>query len=141
MGKYDCITRLIDQFPQNHSYSGKKGNQQLPIGILRDFHTDSLNEYVDQHPEEHLRSYFEIVEKAGLKRYLEHKDGENENSIPVEKLDGHSLVGLLIFLYRQDRFCSYDGSEYLKLFTNGFILRCLKRLKELDDLESSKSVQ
>lgn len=113
----------------------------MPIGILRDFHTDSLNEYVDQHPEEHLRSYFEIVEKAGLKRYLEHKDGENENSIPVEKLDGHSLIGLLIFLYRQDRFCSYDGSEYLKLFTNGFILRCLKRLKELDDLENSKSVQ
>lgn len=138
MGNHECITRMIDQFPLKVHGSEKTSRQGLPVGILRDFHTRALNEYVDKHPEEDLRNYFEIVEKAGLKRYLEHKDGENENSIPVEKLDGHSLMGLLIYLYRQDRF-SYDGSEYLELFTNGFILRCLKRLKELDELESSQS--
>ena len=57
--------------------------------------------------------------------------GDNLFDIDVSLLDGRLTVGLLLFVIGM---CKFDDGLFLECCESGCLLRCLKRLKEIDEI-------
>ena len=85
----------------------------------------AIYQYVDDHENLGLRQYGEILEKSGLKW-----DINSMSNADVSKLDGTTVMALLLGVVRAERFC--DGA-LLSFCKSGCVSRWLSRLKEIDD--------
>lgn len=85
----------------------------------------AIYQFVDDHEELGLRQYSEILEKNGLKW-----DMHSMSNADVSKLDGITVMSLLLGAVRAERFC--DGA-LLSFCKSGCVSRWLSRLKEIDD--------
>lgn len=84
----------------------------------------AIDDYVQHHREEGLTNYMDQFNQLGLDQY------RNHNDIPVEALDGHIVMVLLTYLYREDYHCNGTFNKYMR---SGLILRCLERLQQLSE--------
>ena len=85
----------------------------------------TIYQFVDEHEELRLRQYDEILEKSGIKW-----DMNSMSNAEVSKLDGSTVMALLLGAIRAERFC--DG-VLLNFCKSGCVYRWLSRLKEIDD--------
>ena len=86
---------------------------------------NAIYQFVDDHEDLGLIQYGEILEKSDLKW-----DMNSMRNADVSKLDGATVMALLLGAVRAERFC--DGA-LLGFCESGCITKWLKRLKELDD--------
>lgn len=86
---------------------------------------NSIVRFNDEHPEFRLKHYMEILEEKGIKP----SSGEETEWLDLSALDGQAVMAILFTIYRMDHF---DNGSYLLYVANGTVLRCLKRLEELD---------
>jgi hypothetical protein len=85
----------------------------------------AIYQFVEDHPELGLHSYQAVLEAAGLEwgfRSMEEAD--------VSRLDGRTVMALLLGALRADRFS--DG-VLLEFFENGCMEKWLARLLEIDE--------
>ena len=95
--------------------------------FLREFY-----QFVDSHPEYQLISYMQILETNGLKW-----DYQIMQDADVERLDAQCTLALIMGAIRADRF---NEGVLKKFFETGSILKWLKRLKDIDGLESNRKI-
>lgn len=118
MDKYSALIQLI---PEVKSLMENSDSDTQTISQI----LHEIFEYSQSHLEEKLLStYREQFKNLGLDHY------KNRNDIPVETLDGHTIMVLLTFLFRQDHFCNGTFETYIK---SGLILRCLDRLQKISE--------
>lgn len=80
--------------------------------------------FSESHPEYELQQYGDILERNGLKW-----DNALMRRADVENLDEQVILALIMGAIRAERFC--DGA-LLGFFEDGYMLKWLKRLKEID---------
>lgn len=81
--------------------------------------------FVDSHIEMELTKYGEILEQNGIEW-----ETESMKNADVTRLDGGTVMALLVGALRADRFCEGALLSFLK---SGTMLRWLERLKEIDE--------
>lgn len=117
MNKY---TNLIQLIPAVQSAVQHPAKTDAAV-----FHVlSAIDDYVQHHREEGLTNYMDQFNQLGLDQY------RNRNDIPVETLNGHTVMVLLTYLYREDYHSSGTFKEYMQ---SGLILRCLERLQDLSE--------
>lgn len=77
--------------------------------------------------EPRFTSYMELVEKGGAPM-----GSEAMHDFDVSSLDADTIVAMLIYVYREDRFCGYQ-EHFLDYLKDGTIRQWLNRLSELVD--------
>ena len=85
--------------------------------------------FIDEHKEMELNRYREILELANIEC-----SSDVMESADVSRLDGKTVMALIVCATRAERFC--DGA-LLGFFKNGCITKWLDRLEQLD-MEVSK---
>lgn len=70
-------------------------------------------------------NYAELVEKSGAPL-----ESEAMREFDISSLDADTIVAMLIYIYREDRFCGYQ-EHFLDYLKDGIIRRWLNRLEEL----------
>lgn len=93
--------------------------------IVEDF-INKTYEYIDCHNEMQLIHYHDILAKSNL----EWSSGSMKNA-DISKLDGKTVIALIIGAIRADRFC--EGA-LLGFFEDGSIAKWLSRLEEIDKI-------
>ena len=144
MGKYDELTKYIpllkdDSFGKWHVdpalisfFKGNKGKQERPFEVPFVDYSDNVNNFIDDfnefceaHPEyEHTRYRYT------LKDYGLEWNEESFMAVDVSKKDAKCVIALIQGIIRAERFC--DGAM-LPFFREGYVLRWLERLKEMDE--------
>ncbi len=92
--------------------------RKLHHEMLRDF--DAL-----VRAEPRFVNYMELVEKGGAPM-----GSETMRECDVSTLDADTIVAMLIYIYREDRFCGYQ-EHFLEYLKDGTFKRWLDRLEEL----------
>ena len=85
---------------------------------------EDFYKFSESHLEYELQQYGDILERNGLKW-----DNALMRRADVENLDEQVILALIMGAIRAERFC--DGA-LLGFFEDGYILKWLKRLKEID---------
>ena len=80
--------------------------------------------FVDGHPEYDLAHYNDILARSGIEWSTESMEGAD-----ASKLDGQTVMALLVASLRANRFC--EGA-LLGFFESGAVRRWLIRLREID---------
>lgn len=106
---YESITKYLEEL------------SSVNIGTF----LESVQDFVDAHPELELKRYSDILEQSGLKW-----DMESMTNADVSALDGKTVMALVVGAYRADRFCDGALEEF---FSNGSMERWFHRLKEIDN--------
>ena len=86
---------------------------------------DAVYRFVEEHPEYNLYRYQDVLEESGLAW-----DGRILREADASKLDGKTVMAMIMGVIRADRFC--EGA-LLEFCEDGYISRWLIRLKEIDD--------
>lgn len=86
-------------------------------------------EFSDMHPEYELTKYRDVLSRYGLDW-----KSESMRNADVSSLDGQAVMALLMSVIRMDKFCEGAILGFLK---DGYVLKWLKRLKELDEEKNS----
>lgn len=90
---------------------------------------EAIYRCVDEHEDTGIKNYRNYIENKGI----EYRDEAIAN-LDVSKLDGLTVVALMLSIIREDRFCEGLLLDFCK---NGCMTRWLKRLKEIDDAPDS----
>ena len=134
---YESLTELIPELDSAYEYGTwvvdrkHKGTANDPINfpyvsfgpVMWDFDR-RVYTFVDGYPEYDLAHYNDILARSGIEVSAESMEGAD-----TSKLDGQTVMALLVASLRADRFC--EGA-LLGFFESGAIRRWLKRLKEID---------
>lgn len=91
---------------------------------VSDMFVDDFYKFTESHPEYELQQYGDILERNGLKW-----DNALMRGADIENLDEQVILALMMGAIRAERFC--DGA-LLGFFEDGYILKWLKRLKDID---------
>ena len=91
--------------------------------VIDDF-SHAVYAFIDSHEEMGLNHYSSILEENGIQ--WDARDMENAD---VSKLDGRTVMALIVGIIRAERFC--DG-VLLDFFENGCIAKWISRLAEID---------
>ncbi len=107
------------------------GSSERPIQFpfvnfsrVSDSFVEEFYKFSESHPEYELQRYGEILEKNGIEW-----DNKQMRKADVDKLDEQAILALMMGAIRAERFC--DGA-LLGFFEDGYMLKWLKRLKEID---------
>jgi len=118
------VIEVIDKNKPEHSI-------QLPYAsyerTVMDF-IQAVYTFADEHEEMGIYHYYDILKKNNIQwesRSMEEAD--------VENLGGDAVVALIMGATRADRFCEGALLDFLK---EGYIVKWLNRLKELDERNS-----
>ena len=137
MKMYENLTRLIDVLETdnigNWVFDEKsKGTIEDPIQMPYVSYTDAIKDLVIEiydfsksHPEYKLNKYRDILVEHGLDW-----KSEGMKSADIATADGQLIMTLLYSVTRMDRFC--EGA-LLGFCKEGFAVKWLKRLKEIDE--------
>ena len=90
---------------------------------------EAIHRYVYEHENTGIKDYRSYIENKGI----EYRD-ETIANLDVSKLDGLTVVALMLTIVREDRFCEGLLLDFCK---NGCMTKWLKRLKEIDDAPDS----
>ncbi|MBO4312681.1 MAG: hypothetical protein J5838_00145 [Desulfovibrio sp.] len=133
-GTYGKLTDFIEPLfkEEKHGYVREftKINDviQMPFVDYSELSMDfmhAVHDFVDDHEDFNLRDYFSVLEESHVEL-----GRESFESTELHKLDGRTVMAMIVAAVRSERFC--DGS-YLEFLNSGFFVRCLKRLKEIDE--------
>ncbi len=118
----------ISKFKVLTKYIGKISN----VESLGEWFVDEFYQFSESHPEYQLTSYGSILKSNGL-------DWNNEKirNANLDFLDSISILALIMGSIRAERFC--DGA-LLVFFKDGFIMKLLKRLKDIDDSDVNAQI-
>lgn len=135
IGKFHLLTKYIVKFQEMASFGrwitdeGESQDKpvQIPFVVYDDLVTMFIEEFyhfAELHPEYKLKNYHSIIESYGL-------DWEKESleKVPLETLDEQCVLALMMGAIRADRFA--EGA-LLDFFNEGFIVKWLRRLQEID---------
>ena len=133
-GMYGKLTDFIEPLSREKTH-GKLHEPAPANGVIRmpfidyselsmDF-MHAVHAFVDAHEDFNLRDYFGVLEEAHVAL-----GRESFESAELSRLDGRTVMAMIVAAVRSERFC--DGS-YLAFLESGFFVRCLKRLKEIDE--------
>lgn len=86
---------------------------------------NEIYNFEHEHPDFQLTRYNDILAKRGIKW-----ETQSMKSTDVSKLDGQTVMALLMAVTRAERFC--DGAM-LDFFETGYITKWIQRLKQIDD--------
>lgn len=134
---YESLTELIPELDSAYEYGTwvvdrkHKGTANDPINfpyvsfgpVMWDFDR-RVYTFVDGHPEYDLAHYNDILARSGIEWSAESMEDADHS-----KLDGQTVMALLVASLRADRFC--EGA-LLGFFESGAIRRWLIRLREID---------
>lgn len=93
----------------------------------------AIYDFEKSHPEFGLTCYSKILESNGLKWEM-HSMIEAD----VEKLDGETIMALLMGAVRAERFCDEALLEFCE---SGTLIRWLQRLEQIDESFSKRTEQ
>ena len=133
MGKFDELTVFIEKLESDDpgyrtEVKGSGTNEDpLVLGypVLSETACDFIRAFYhfeSEHPEYDLKNYLSYTD--------EHDPG---GLADTDKMDEQAALVRLMFIIRGDRFCE---GLLLDNLTSGHIQNILKRLKEIDDLQS-----
>jgi len=107
------------------------GSSERPIQFpfvnfsrISDSFVDDFYKFSESHLEYELQEYGDILERNGLEW-----DNALMRRADIENLDEQVILALMMGAIRAERFC--DGA-LLGFFEDGYILKWLKRLKDID---------
>lgn len=83
---------------------------------------DAIMAFIEEHKGMRLQQYGTIIEKAGIKHNPMKYRG-------ISELDGVTVAAVLVWAMRCDRF---SPGAFHGFCEDGSIVKCLKRLKEID---------
>lgn len=86
---------------------------------------DEIYKFAKDHPEYQLTRYSDILARSGIKW-----ETQSMKNADVSKLDGQTVMALLMAVTRAERFC--DGAM-LDFYDTGYITKWIQRLKTIDD--------
>ena len=121
MGEW-IIDKKNDGTPEHPIHMPFVHYDEVVIGL-----EESIYRFVDDHEDNGIRHYHEYLEMKGIEF-----NSDAIANMDVSKLDGLTVVVLMLTIVRQDRFCE---GLLLEFCNNGCMTRWLKRLKEIDDSE------
>jgi len=85
---------------------------------------DAIIQFIADHKDLGLNQYYDIMEAAGImpnRNPMSYRD--------ISSLDGRTTVALIVWAMRADRF---SPGSMMKFCKDGSIVRCLRRLKQID---------
>lgn len=138
MALYVELTEILEKIQQDNIDEWGVGREndrildrsiQMPFVAYPDFVSDfeeAVYRFEENHPEFELNCYGNLLEKKGIEWEFESMD-----TADVSKMDGQTVMALLMGAVRAERFC--DGALH-KFFKRGCIQRWLERLKEIENV-------
>lgn len=117
MNKYSKLIQLIPAVQSTVQHPAKTDAAVFHV-------LSAIDDYIQHHREEGLTNYMDQFNQLRLDQY------RNHNDIPVETLNGHTVMVLLTYLYREDY---HSNGTFNKHMRSSLILRCLERLQELSE--------
>lgn len=136
MGKYDCITKYINEIKATDYFGDNDVYPPELEGIVRRFSNDFLSfAYGKSKDKSEVRSpgfdfhgYSDIPEKMAESLGCDIKDLMSGRILA----DAETTLSLLMWIERRDSFGGGLGSELLSAFMDGRILKWLEHLKLLE---------
>jgi len=138
IGKFKVLTKYIAKFSETKSYgewftdSENNGAPEHPIQLpfvvfddIVDLFVSEFYQFAESHPEYQLTNYSLILRNNAIGW-----NGESMRNVNTDALDEQCILALIMAAIRAERFC--DGALF-GFFSDGYILKWLKRLKEIDD--------
>ena len=128
IGKISDIESFGEWFADRKNDGTLEHPIQMPFvnfNDLVDLFADEFYQFSESHPEYQLTRYGSILERNGL-----NWGDEKMRNADVDSLDAKCILALIMGAIRAERFC--DGA-LLSFFKDGFIVKWLKRLKDIDD--------
>ncbi len=127
--RFKVLTKYIDEFAADSPYgTWLRGgeNEWSFVGYDRLVikFEDEFDQFAESHPEYQLTSYGEILDRNGLKW-----DNAQMRKATTDNLDAQCVLALIMGAIRAERFCN---GALLEFFNDGYILKWLKRLREID---------
>ncbi|NLO82321.1 MAG: hypothetical protein GX094_04570 [Clostridiales bacterium] len=132
------LTKYIAKFSETKSYgewftdSENNGAPEHPIQLpfvvfddIVDLFVSEFYQFAESHPEYQLTNYSLILRNNAIGW-----NGESMRNVNTDALDEQCILALIMAAIRAERFC--DGALF-GFFSDGYILKWLKRLKEIDD--------
>ena len=137
---YDGLTKYINHF-ENTNFFGEwiidrenDGStdhpKQMPFvnySRIVDSFIDDVYHFVDENRDLGLNHYYDVLTENHLEWGL-----ESTKSADVSSMDGQCVMALIVGAIRAERFC--DGA-LLDFFKNGYIVKWLKRLNQIQKLQ------
>lgn len=95
--------------------------------VVHEF-ADAVRNFVDKHQEFELYRFHAIIEEKCKDFMVE--EIHQLDDVKINALDGRTVMALIVWAVRGERFC--DGL-LLSRFEDGSMMRCLQRLKDIDE--------
>ena len=143
---YESLTALIPAIEKGEFGEWSKqtgdGSEENPLVFCHIEYSEPVNKLLDElrvfshtHAEEMNLRYYPGIEADIQARW----QGKNLFDIDVSLLDGRLTIGLLLIVISM---CRFNDEYFLECCESGCTLRCLKRLKEIDEIgEEKKSMR
>jgi len=143
---YESLTAFIPAIEKGDfggwSEQTGDGSEENPLVFCHIEYSEPVKKLLDElrlfrqaHAEDMNLQYYPGIEADISARWK----GENLYDIDVSILDGRLTVGLLLIVIS---ICRFDDTAFLECCESGCLLRCLKRLKEIDETgEEKKSMR
>ena len=141
---YESLTCFLPQLNETQEYGEwiidleHEGTlddpKQFPFvnyGELADAIVQAIYAFVDAHPDYGLNDYQGILEDGGIAW-----GSEAMANADVSRLDGKTVMAMLLGVVRADRFC--EGT-LLEFFEKGHIKHWISRLQEIDSEDAARS--
>ncbi len=136
-GKFHLLTKYLDKFSKEAS-SGQRGGYQEGGGSgeqsfersevqyreLTNAFVKEFFQFADSHPEYEIYRYLMVIEKCGFPLH-----GDSLKNAAADTLDAHCVLAFMMSVIGAERF---SGGGLLKAIEEGYFLKWLKRLKEID---------
>lgn len=139
---YESLTAFIPAIEKGNFGGWSKqtgdGSEENPFVFCHIEYSEPVKKLLDElrlfrqaHAEDMNLQYYPGIEADISARWK----GENLYDIDVSILDGRLTVGLLLIVIS---ICRFDDIAFLECCESGCLLRCLKRLKEIDETGEEK---
>ena len=132
MGRFEILTKHIEPLKNEKEYYNPLNNKEgwLIYGEYADTVKSFIDDFYDFIDYDNIgfeaRNYMQIVDNIM-------PESGYVNDINISLLDAQSVMALITRCIRGERFCGGLLSGVLK---NGFILKLLERLKEIDESQN-----
>ena len=134
---YDSLTQYIKQFENTNfgewiidreNDGSTEHPKQMPFvnySAIVDSFINDVYRFIDDNSDLGLNHYYDILAKNHLEW-----GSESMKSADISSMDAQCVMALIVGAIRAERFC--DGA-LLDFFKNGYILKWLKRLNQIQE--------
>jgi len=138
LNKFKTLTKYIEKLSNPESFGEwvidhkNDGSPEHPTQLpfvkykkLVHLFVKEFDRFSISHKEYDITNYSYILKSNGIKL-----DGESIKNMDIDSLNAQCALALIMCAINAERFC--DG-VFLRLLKDGFIVKWLKRLKDIDD--------